>query len=68
VSFDPDRQGEPILVTLAESLQACMPGTVVGKSGMESQTEEASAKPVPKNVKYERAREMKARQRKEAKK
>ena len=66
--FAPDRLGEPILLSLAEFLQACMPGTVVGRSGVESQTEKTSAKPEPKKAQYESARQLKARQRKEAKK
>jgi hypothetical protein len=66
--FAPDRLGEPILLSLAEFLQACMPGTVVGRSGVESQTEKTSAKPESKKAQYESARQLKARQRKEAKK
>jgi hypothetical protein len=66
--FAPDRLGEPILLSLAEFLQACMPGTVVGRSGVESQTEKTSAKPESKKAQYESARKQKARLRKEAKK
>lgn len=66
--FTPDRLGEPILLSLAEFMQACMPGVIAERSDAESQAEKTSAKPESKKVQYESARQLKARLRKEAKK
>jgi hypothetical protein len=65
----PDRLGEPILLSLAEFLQACM-GGAAAKSEFKSEfsAETPPAAPEPKKAQYETKRKMKARQRKEAKK
>jgi predicted component of viral defense system (DUF524 family) len=69
VSFDADRLGEPILLSLAEFLHVCL-GGAAAKSEFKSEfsAETPPAAPEPKKAQYETKRKMKARQRKEAKK
>jgi hypothetical protein len=69
VSFDADRLGEPILLSLAEFLHACL-GGAAAKSEFKSEfsAETPPAAPEPKKAQYETERKMKARLRKEAKK